>query len=191
MQTKRVQIAVYGGAFNPPHIGHAVVIIQASKMADTVVVAPSFAHPFGKRMAPFSVRCEMVSDMISRLHRKGVNAVLSSAERKIHEEQGEPVYSLSLLRELSRQYRVPGSKIGLVIGEDNIQHLSLFKNVADLLNEFQILIVKENEQIHSTVIRDKIAAGEDVSAYLVNSEMHELLSKTYNVTSDRGLTRAK
>ena len=50
------EIALYGGAFNPPHAGHAQVMIEASRQARRVLIAPSYRHPYCKQMVDLEVR---------------------------------------------------------------------------------------------------------------------------------------
>ena len=50
-------LAVYGGAFDPPHPGHESVIRRALLCAERVALVPSHRHAFGKRMGDFELRC--------------------------------------------------------------------------------------------------------------------------------------
>ncbi|HIB77351.1 MAG TPA: hypothetical protein EYO58_06995 [Flavobacteriales bacterium] len=42
-------IAVFGSAFNPPHLGHMDVVRQCLSHVDQVLIVPSARHPFGKK----------------------------------------------------------------------------------------------------------------------------------------------
>jgi nicotinate-nucleotide adenylyltransferase len=52
------EIALLGGSFNPPHIGHlmAALYVRSVVGVDAVWLVPSFNHPFGKPLAPFDDR---------------------------------------------------------------------------------------------------------------------------------------
>lgn len=54
-------VAVFGGSFNPPHVGHVLAIAYVLATADVerVVVVPAHKHPFGKPLAPFDDRVRM------------------------------------------------------------------------------------------------------------------------------------
>lgn len=60
-----MDIALLGGSFNPPHVGHlmAAVYVRATLRAREVWLLPSFHHPFGKQLAPFEARVEMCEAM--------------------------------------------------------------------------------------------------------------------------------
>lgn len=61
------EIALYGGAFNPPHAGHAQVMIEASCQARRLLVAPSFRHPYGKRMADYELRLNWLESIVEHV----------------------------------------------------------------------------------------------------------------------------
>ncbi len=56
-----MRIALFGGAFDPPHIGHVLCACYALQVAelDTLWVLPSASHPYGKPMRPFGDRMAM------------------------------------------------------------------------------------------------------------------------------------
>ncbi len=62
-----MKIAVLGGSFNPPHLGHLLVARQVVKLYgyDEVWLMPCFRQAEGKALAPASQRLEMVELMLS------------------------------------------------------------------------------------------------------------------------------
>ncbi|MCI0570479.1 MAG: nicotinate-nicotinamide nucleotide adenylyltransferase, partial [Myxococcaceae bacterium] len=56
-----MEVAILGGSFNPPHVGHllAAHFVRATQAVDEVWLMPSFRHPFGKALAPFEHRLAM------------------------------------------------------------------------------------------------------------------------------------
>ncbi len=55
---ERPVVAIYGGSFDPPHFGHAMVIawLLWSGTASEVWLVPTFQHAFDKPLAPFELR---------------------------------------------------------------------------------------------------------------------------------------
>jgi nicotinate-nucleotide adenylyltransferase len=56
-----MNVALLGGSFNPPHVGHllAALYVRSTLPVDQVWLVPSFNHPFGKALAPFEDRVAM------------------------------------------------------------------------------------------------------------------------------------
>lgn len=47
-----MKIAILGGSFDPPHIGHVFVATQVKEILDIeqIIFMPCFKHPFGKKI---------------------------------------------------------------------------------------------------------------------------------------------
>ncbi len=59
MPTKR--IALYGGSFNPPHLGHVQIVsyVLATTDVDALWLVPCHEHAFSKQLEPYSHRMAM------------------------------------------------------------------------------------------------------------------------------------
>ena len=59
--TQQQRVGVFGGSFNPPHVGHVLAAAYLLSMAavDRVLVIPVFRHPFAKTLASFEDRLAM------------------------------------------------------------------------------------------------------------------------------------
>jgi nicotinate-nucleotide adenylyltransferase len=109
------RVAVFGGSFNPPHVGHVLTAAYLLSTApiDHVVVVPVYRHPFAKGLAPFEHRFEMSELAFGWI--PGV--VVSSVERELGGE------SLTL-RTLERLHELhPTWRMRLVIGSDVLPDL--------------------------------------------------------------------
>lgn len=53
-----MRVAIYGGSFNPPHIGHGMVAawLRWTDFTDQVWLMPTFSHAFSKSLADFTER---------------------------------------------------------------------------------------------------------------------------------------
>jgi nicotinate-nucleotide adenylyltransferase len=54
--------AIFGGSFNPPHVGHVLAVKYVLSVFDTVDelrVVPVFQHPFNKELVDFEHRLQM------------------------------------------------------------------------------------------------------------------------------------
>ena len=84
-------VAVYGGSFNPPHLGHSLVAAYVLSAFDIerLLVIPTAAHPFDKQLAPFSDRMNMCKLAMRHLHRIEV----SDIEAELGEQYIDPVFT--------------------------------------------------------------------------------------------------
>jgi nicotinate-nucleotide adenylyltransferase len=152
------RIAVMGSAFNPPTLGHKDVIQQALQHCDQVWLVPSFRHAWGKNMAPYPLRCQMVELFTHDLADPRVK--LCAIEHEIANET--PVYSYDLLAAL--EYRIePHEQLQLVIGPDNAAAFDKFHRATEIRQRWSLLVVKERVSVRSTTIRHALKQQQPVT----------------------------
>src|SRR5687768_3789019 len=103
-------IAVYGGSFDPPHLGHvlACAYVLAAHAVERVLIVPVGQHPFVKRLAAFEHRQAMCEQAFGDLRRVEISSI----------EQELPVPSLTVRTLECLQQRHPTAAFRLVIGSD-------------------------------------------------------------------------
>src|SRR5690606_34598038 len=109
---RRPVIAVLGGSFNPPHLGHVLIptYVLARGLADRVVVAPCWSHPFAKSMAAFVDRLTWTRVAMA-VH--GDAAEVTAIEAELAARRGDgPSYTIELLEAIAADN--PGSDVRLV-----------------------------------------------------------------------------
>jgi nicotinate-nucleotide adenylyltransferase len=161
-----MHVAVYGGSFNPPHVGHAMVAswLRWTAVVDEVWLLPSFVHPFDKALAPFADRvamCEALAGLVGPWVRvEPVEASLPT-----------PSYTVDVLGVLAARH--PGHHLRLVVGADVLPSVGLWKRWDDIARDYTPIVVGrggfENPpdtvvfpEVSSTEVRRRIAAGEPV-----------------------------
>lgn len=105
-----VSVALFGGSFNPPHVGHvlAVAYVLSVGLVERVLVVPVFEHALGKRLAPFAHRFEMSRRAFGWL--PGVE--VSSIEERL----GAPSRTLRTVEALEAEH--PDWRLRLLVGSD-------------------------------------------------------------------------
>ncbi len=105
-----MNVAVYGGSFNPPHVAHvlAVAFVLATEDIDRVLVVPTFRHPFAKALAPYDDRVEMCRRSMGWLPRVEVS--------RVEEELGGESRTLRTLEHLRDAH--PDWTMRLLMGAD-------------------------------------------------------------------------
>ena len=181
-----MKIGIFGGSFDPVHLGHAALAEDACRQAglNEVIIIPARIQPFkqDRKTASGEDRFRML-------------ALVAEKDDKItvsrYELENEGV-SYTYLTMRAMQQRNPQAELYFICGADSFLKLDTWKNADELLRSYSYIIgdrpgyreeeVKEcmqrlretfgtkairisNKQldISSTVIRERLAAGEPVS----------------------------
>jgi nicotinate-nucleotide adenylyltransferase len=110
-----MRVALYGGSFNPPHVGHvlAAAYLTAVGGFERVLVVPVFEHAFDKALLSFEARVELCRLAFERLVGVEVSIIESELPR--------PSYTLTTVRELLRRH--PDYELSLVVGADVVPEI--------------------------------------------------------------------
>jgi len=160
-----VKIAIFGGSFDPPHIGHESIVNEAINQLDIdkLIVVPTFLNPFKK--SSFLDAKERLF-LLKKLFKDNRKIEVSDFEIK----QNRAVYSIETIKYLQLLYKP--DTIYLIIGTDNLEKLHLWHSFEELktlvtfivanrsgyLNENydNIRTLKVNFDISSTNLREKL-----------------------------------
>ena len=172
--------AFFGGSFDPPHVGHVLAAswVLSTSAIDEILVVPAFAHPFGKPLAPFHHRLEMVRRAFDDLARVEISSV--------EERMGGSSYTIHTLERL-REER-PDAAWRLVIGSDLVAQVPSWHEGERVPELAPLLVVGRGghdggmeeivmPQVSSTEVRRRIAADEAVDA-LVPRRVIEYVAAT-------------
>lgn len=162
------EIALLGGSFNPPHVGHlmAALYVRATLGCDEVWLVPSFNHPFGKPLAPFEDRVAMCEAMGEDL---GPWLKVSRAEAEV----GGEGRTIELLEWLLPRH--PGARFRFVIGSDILADLPKWKAWERVQALVQVTVLHRAgypapgalgppmAEVSSTEIRRRLERGEPLA----------------------------
>jgi nicotinate-nucleotide adenylyltransferase len=152
----KVQTALFGGSFNPPHIGHVLACYYVLHMglASRIIMLPVHIHPLGKRL-------------IGTEHRENMCRLLFSSDYPIGVRGWERNNPTGKTIDLLKQCFLQDKTYGWMIGSDCLREKDKWKDFNKVekivsfipINRFNV----DNEEISSTSVRRGIARGEDVS----------------------------
>ena len=140
-----MNIAIYGGAFDPIHFGHTNVAkaIVDTRLADEVIFVPAFNHCFGKSMAPYWMRVEFVAHAIEQ--QKGYNFSISYAEQL--NLSGSTYEMVSILKSKRK------ANYSVVIGADNVNSIVNWRNYKSLVKENNFIIVDREKTLDNVDLK--------------------------------------
>lgn len=169
-----MNISLFGGAFDPPHLGHQAVVanLLATELADEVWYLPVKNHHFAKQMESVEHRLAMLKLIV------GDDSNVKIEEYELHQEGIN--YTYDTLVALSAQY--PEHRFSFVIGSDNLLNFHRWLENRPLLLDFPFFVYPregslfaplyrnmtpltemKTVEISSTQIREKIKAGQPIT----------------------------
>ncbi len=178
-------VALYGGAFDPPHVCHVLSATWAvcADGVDEVRVIPTWRHAFDKPMAPFALRCAMLGEALGHL---GPRVVVDPIEQELG-GVSYTVRTVEALRErLAQHGEVP--RFLWVGGADIWQDRHRWRDWERLRHWIEPLILGraghpapvgvdapvELPEVSSSDIRRRISTGEPVE-HLLAPGVHALI----------------
>ena len=171
-----MRIALFGGSFDPPHLGHVLAACYARVVAqvDEVWVLPVAKHAYGKPLSPWAQRWELC---------QAAFASLPFVRLRDDELTNPGGYTVDLVERLRTAH--PGHRWLLVGGSDTARDLLNWHRGGDLITMIEIIPVPRRgydehpaalPQISSSLIRERLARQEDITP-LVPPSVAELISR--------------
>jgi len=158
-----VNVAVFGGSFNPPHVAHvlACALVLAVEDVDRVLVVPAFQHPFAKALAPYEDRVAMCLAAFADLPRVDVS--------RVEEQLGGESRTLRTLEHLAAGH--PDWRMRLVVGADILAEAPKWFGFEAITKMAPLIVLGRAgveaagagpallPEVSSTKVRDAIARG--------------------------------
>ncbi len=127
-----MNIAIFGGSFDPVHLGHIEVVKKAleDKDIDKVIIIPNYLNPLKNS---FSAPPELRYKWLKKVFEDFDNVEVSDFEIK----QNRPVYSIETINHYKPKY--------FIIGSDNLKTLHKWKDIDEILKKIEFIVAKRGE----------------------------------------------
>jgi len=191
------RIGVFGGAFDPPHIGHLVVAQDLIELLDLdlLLIVPSARPPHREAVLPAEERLLLARIAFGDDPRIEVS--------DIELRRPGPSWTADTLEEIQKLWE-PG-KLLLVIGADQYRSFDSWRDPERILEQAELAVMPRDGElprmdprypfvaapvtrvdVSSTRVRDRLSAGRSVR-YLVPGSIRERLEEIW---SERGVGAA-
>jgi nicotinate-nucleotide adenylyltransferase len=131
----RMRVGVFGGTFDPIHLGHLILAEQCREQArlDQVLFVPAALPPHKQQqpLTPFSHRVEMLALAVSGHPPFRIE--------EMEKDRPGPSYTVDTLAELRRQR--PGDELFFMIGSDSLHDMPLWHEPKRILEMVTLLVV--------------------------------------------------
>jgi nicotinate-nucleotide adenylyltransferase len=130
------RIGLFGGTFDPPHVGHLVTAINVRhSLGLDLVILMVASDPWQKQgtrsISPASDRIAMVSAAVS-----GVDGLIAG-DNEIR--RGGPSFTADTLSELAARY--PNAELFTILGDDAASGLSTWSRIDEVIARSQLVVV--------------------------------------------------
>lgn len=183
-----MRLGVFGGTFDPPHLGHLIVAadVHLRLPLDRVVFVPAADPPHKRGLVRTSARLRL--EMVEAAVRGDDRFAVDGLELR---RQG-PSYTVDTLRELRRRH--PDAELFFLIGADALRDLPGWHEPAEVARLATLVrmeragdAVPETDaapvdvpvtriDISATEIRQRVAAGASIR-YLVPDAVREIIER--------------
>lgn len=159
-----MRVGLYGGTFDPIHVGHLIVIENAinDMNLDKVIILPSSNPPHKKHKdkTDTDIRVEMVSEAI----KDNPKIILSTYES----DTDQVIYTHHTLEYFTESLK--GHDIFYIMGEDSFMTIDTWRNYEDILDYNIIVFAREGIEKNSDLVKmvEKIKI-DNPNIFLLNS----------------------
>jgi nicotinate-nucleotide adenylyltransferase len=200
-----MRIGIFGGTFDPPHLGHLILAMEACGQLNLDrllwVVTPDPPHKIGQSISPVNIRLRLIKAAIGDDPHFEVS--------RIELERPAPQYAVDTIRELRERY--PEAELIYLMGGDSLHdfpdwhHPRLLVDTSDGLGVMRrpgdLIDLTELEkqlpgitaklafvdapllEISSRQIRERVSSGKPFRYYLPQAVYEQILAM--NLYSER------
>jgi nicotinate-nucleotide adenylyltransferase len=177
-----LRIGVFGGTFDPPHVGHVLAAVDACEALslDKLIVVPAASQPLKSDSPPLASardRLEMVKRAMGEDKRFEVSAM--------EIERGGLSYTVDTLETLAREN--PGAELVLIVGMDTLGTIDKWKNPDRIFQLAKLAVLARSSDyglawsgdvtvfmtrrvdVSSSEIRQRIAEGKSIHGLVAES----------------------
>ncbi len=152
IMTKK-DVAIFGGTFNPVHIGHYEIVkyFIDNYIVDEVWVLPSYESPHKEidTKKSFDDRVNMLKLAFSDLK----NVAINTFEEEYYNNVNDKTYSYEVLNALKKKYL--NCRFHFVVGFDSIKNIHTWHNYVDLIRDYWFYIFDREDNEFRTLEQKK------------------------------------
>tara|TARA_B100000405_G_C16536189_1_gene356684 strand:+ start:113 stop:694 length:582 start_codon:yes stop_codon:yes gene_type:complete len=129
-----MKICLFGGTFDPPHIGHLLIAqtVCEAEDFDKILFIPAFTSPHKKSITPVEHRIEMVKTAIID------NPKFEYSDVDIL--RGGVSYTIDSIMDVKRKMNLENADLYYLIGSDSLIDLKNWKESKKILDECNVIV---------------------------------------------------
>jgi len=171
-----MSICLYGGTFDPPHLGHLAIAeyIRDNLNIETVIFIPAYIAPHKTKYSVSSVedRLKMLQLAVSDHSRLQIS--------KVEIQRKGVSYSIDTIRQIKEEMDIRRKDLYFLIGADSLLEFHTWRDPVKILEESSVLVVRRpgfDIRAVSEEFRNKIqmvsAPLIDISATMIRRKIRD------------------
>ena len=174
-----MKLCLFGGTFDPPHLGHLVIaeFVKESEGFDIILFVPAPNPPHkGKNISPIKDRLEMLRLAIME------NAYFRLSDLEI--ERGGTSYTNETIIEAKEKFNLSSKDTYLLIGSDSLINFHKWKNYKTILKECKVIVASRPGFQESRIdekILSQISFSDIPKIEISSSQIRKRIKKGFTV----------
>ena len=177
MSSNKTTIALFGGSFNPPHLGHinTLLDLQVRYQFPHIGLMPNAISPHKLATPPVSIQ-----------HRLAMLNLSIATHPSLYIEdyellQPQPSYSVSTLRHFAANHNV-----FFIIGEDSLQSLHTWHDYLAILQLCHLIVLPRLSDEFAAKQRTSLQENVDIASHQTQIEQNITTQETGPITFKNG-----
>ena len=153
-----MKTALFGGSFDPPHLGHVEIVKKAFENLDIdkLIIMPNYLNPLKNSFsAPPKLRLKWLKKIFENL----TNVEVSDFEIS----KNRPVYSIETIEAFKPDY--------FIIGSDNLKTLHKWHKIDELLKKVEFVIANRQKVDKNLLSKYNIKKVLDIDIPISSTEI--------------------
>ena len=166
-----MRLGVFGGTFDPPHLGHLILAAEAVDQLHLErvlwVITPDPPHKLGRVISPLAVRMPLLEAALTDEPRFSIS--------RVDVDRPGPQYAVDTLRLLAEEF--PGAELIYLLGGDSLRDLPLWYDPLGLLGQVNELgVMRRPGDAVDMALLESILPGITAKTRFVDSPLIEIAS---------------
>jgi nicotinate-nucleotide adenylyltransferase len=170
---RKLRIGIFGGSFDPPHVGHLLIaeVTRATLELDTVYLVPAYKPPHKAGNHPATAQDRLA---MAKLSVRG-NRHLKVSDTEL--KRRGISYTIDTVRSFRRKF--PGAELFLILGADSLTQFHLWKAPDKILEEVSLAVYQRpgSPRRSKGVSRSKVIWVEGPLMDLSSSDLRAMIEK--------------
>lgn len=170
-----MKIGIFGGTFDPFHLGDLAIVSAALKKVDKIIIVPTVTNYYRqdkRTLFTFDERVRIIQDFIC-----GVNNVVIDILEKNKDSKWRTINTIESLR-----MKYPYDELYFIMGEDSYDTFDTWFRYDDILALCKLIVINRSNDFKPTkydAISLTIKGFEDVSSSKIREKLIEELTDLY------------